>query len=288
MEQNSLSSQKTDSMIAGQKSPSQTLSELSRQPGVDLGKAQAEQFKSFTELLSGKKAKTATSPRLAALQDLEPSKPATGMNSGTVSTLTPSTKSLPDTRVAFFPIMDVAQDSALAAGQAASQQPAQDVAQLAAFDTRQDTRQDFGKFLDPFDGPGRGDEPEEELFPKRKKKKEDNKKKKAGFVLEVKRGGKFLQVGEESDLATVAEKGVSFVQDTSARSFRIRTADGQQVRPAEFGSFLPADMFRASKTSRNIVVEKSRYAINTGGERSEITNVGIMASKRKANSLFGR
>jgi hypothetical protein len=133
----------------------------------------------------------------------------------------------------------------------------------------------FGGFLE-----------EEEQTPLKPKK--DTKKKKKGFILEVKKAGKFTQLGDEMDLAGVTSKGVSFIQDTSAASFRIKTSDGQAVRPNEYASFLPSDLFRASKSDRNVVVEKNKYRINTGGERSEITNVGIMASKRKANSLFGR
>ena len=111
----------------------------------------------------------------------------------------------------------------------------------------------------------------------------DRIKTKSNYEVLIKRRGVFRKVGSFGSLkkaVTIGKRGVDF---SSSASFKIK---GPQVNRVD--SFL-GKKFRRSKKDSNIIVEKRRFRISTGGEKREITSIGLMtlrSSKKKKKNLF--
>lgn len=96
------------------------------------------------------------------------------------------------------------------------------------------------------------------------------------FDVEVRRGGVFkrfsLQGLRLEQAATLAQQAV---ETTAARSFRIFEAGTEKPIAGEalgkFEKLLRPGRFRRSKKDKDVFVEKSKFAINTAGEKIEIS-----------------
>lgn len=82
------------------------------------------------------------------------------------------------------------------------------------------------------------------------------------FGVEIRRKGKFFNVGTSKTLGGALELGRSKVSKTLARSFRLTGGSGK-------GLALPQG-FRKAKKEKNVFVEKSQFALSTSGEKLEI------------------
>lgn len=102
-----------------------------------------------------------------------------------------------------------------------------------------------------------------------------NRKRRRGlFVAQVRKGGRFVDVarGGLDEVFSVASEKVA---SSSARSLRVLS--GNQVVSVDR---LPSSSrFRRSKREGGVLVEKSRFAINTPGELTEISKKGQQSLK---------
>lgn len=93
------------------------------------------------------------------------------------------------------------------------------------------------------------------------------------FGVQVRRGGVFRNVGTTRTLQGALNLGRSKASTTLARSFRLT---GGSVK----GLGLPAG-FRRSKREKNVFVEKSKFALNTGSELNEIAGFNRSKPRRR-------
>jgi len=87
------------------------------------------------------------------------------------------------------------------------------------------------------------------------------------------------------ELGDAAQLGSRIARESSVRSFKVQPLDNSEFDSSRVDAFLPQGEFRKSKRDRNIFVEKSAAAINTLGERLEISARG-QAARRKSGSPF--
>lgn len=108
------------------------------------------------------------------------------------------------------------------------------------------------------------------------------------FTTFVRRRGKFQAVGSFPDIEQAISVGANIVQGTAAASFKVKGPAGQ-IQNA-FKSLNRA-VFRESKKDSGVVVERTKFRINTPGEFGEITLKGIAATRRKGKNplknIFG-
>lgn len=91
------------------------------------------------------------------------------------------------------------------------------------------------------------------------------------FTTQVLKKGKFITVGRASTKEGAFNIGSRAVGSTALRSFRVLKG----ATPINIGG----KKFRRSKSKPFTVVEKNKFAINTGGEFTEITGKGIKKKK---------
>jgi len=128
-----------------------------------------------------------------------------------------------------------------------------------------------------------------ELKNGRKQKKLSNK----GFIPQVKRFGKWVNVLSSPVERPVATAfGAKEAIGTPARSFRVKEVMSAPIKMASpklpFGW---KQQFRKSKSNLGVLVEKSKYAIDTSGEKRGITFKGLealtkMPKKKKGSKPF--
>lgn len=107
----------------------------------------------------------------------------------------------------------------------------------------------------------------------------------AGYQAQVRRKGKFITLNETPLTKKQAERLARTVTDkTSVRSYRIKKTDRPADKELRVLGRTQSKKFRPSKSNKNILVEKSKFAIDTRGEKTQITEQGLKALARK--SLF--
>ena len=100
-----------------------------------------------------------------------------------------------------------------------------------------------------------------------------------GFDVFVKTKGEFLKANPLSLSEEQAfNLGASRVAKTSSASFKVVPSGTEAI--GRFDLKVDKDQFRQSKRTPGVVVEKSRYRINTPGELREITFKGIATKRR--------
>ena len=111
-------------------------------------------------------------------------------------------------------------------------------------------------------------------------KDEGKKRGKTGFEVFVKMKGKFLKVSKapQSFLKSV-KLGEKVTDLTTARTYQVKNLKGQKVNVEGVlgGKFRPSK----SKKTRGVGVEKSKYAIDSFGEKQGITVKGWIANRNK-------
>lgn len=107
-------------------------------------------------------------------------------------------------------------------------------------------------------------------FPKIPDFKDDINRK---FNVEVRRKGKFFTFGRNLNLKDAVKLGENITGGTSARTFRL-VQGGNPVKLNNQFSISPKFY-----TKGNNIIERSKFAINTGGELQEITLVGLRSKK---------
>lgn len=116
---------------------------------------------------------------------------------------------------------------------------------------------------------------------------------KSGFDVLLKIKGKFKKIdlgGRSLERKAALALGASKVERSALRTFKLVPSKAPVERsPLAAGAFTPG-RFREPKgrsaKDRDIFVEKSKFAINTAGERIEITEKGINAKLRTSNKKF--
>ena len=104
-----------------------------------------------------------------------------------------------------------------------------------------------------------------------------------GFSALVKRRGKWTKIASGLGLREATLKAQRVVDTTPAASFKITQGD-KVVAPLG----LLKSRFRPSKVSKGVFVEKRQFRISTRGEKSGITEKGLLAlSKKGKKLLFG-
>lgn len=198
----------------------------------------------------------------------------------------------------------------LSSSQLSAQKPAQDLAQaqrqaqtpkslqlpatITATASATDTLTKQKQILDQVPRlvtPGRPRRPGTPLVPETPKifkplklKPDEDKKDLGDFRVQVKTKGRFKDVGVAETAAQAFEKGKDIAKSSAAASVRVRSPKGELVKPSAgvFGLF-----FRTGKKDKFTLVEKSKYRIDTPGERLEITAKGISTPKRKKKRRGG-
>lgn len=98
------------------------------------------------------------------------------------------------------------------------------------------------------------------------------------FSVDVRSKGKFSTVGEGLNLKDAIKLGKNLTGGSSARSFKIKTQAGKNLKGLNIGG----DYYKKG----DVYIEKSSSAINTGGELKQITFKGIATQKRKNLGVF--
>lgn len=112
------------------------------------------------------------------------------------------------------------------------------------------------------------------------KKSEDEEEDEELFTVQVKRKGKFEDIGQFSDIVTALKTGARNVKETASASFTIPEAQNLRSEAPKRLDFKKE--FRFSKLNQNVIVERRSERINTPGELGEITAKGIF----KKRSVF--
>ena len=104
-------------------------------------------------------------------------------------------------------------------------------------------------------------------------------KDKSIFNVFVKERGKFRLKSRALSQEDAFMTGANIVKRNSSASFKVV---GDDDKPIDYDGFISG--FRRSKKDRNVLVELSKFRINTLGELKQITMKGILASKNKRRS----
>lgn len=100
------------------------------------------------------------------------------------------------------------------------------------------------------------------------------------FSVDVRSKGKFSTVGEGLNLKDAVKLGQNITGSSSARSFKIKRKSGSN-KP-----LTGLDVGGRYYQKNGVFIEKSKYAINTGGELSQITFKGVNAQRKKGIGVF--
>lgn len=101
--------------------------------------------------------------------------------------------------------------------------------------------------------------------------------KRTGYGVSIRRRGVFQRVASGLSFEEASKRGAIITATTSAASFKL---EGPKTSGNKILQSLNKQ-FRTSKKDKNIIVEKSRYRIDTPGELGEITKKGQAASRSK-------
>jgi len=102
-----------------------------------------------------------------------------------------------------------------------------------------------------------------------------------GFHTELKVGGKFRRQTKQPLMRdTAAAFGAFLADESAARTYRVVPAKKAPIKksPREFGS--RQFKFYPKKNARDTFVERSSFAIDSPGEKRQITRKGLAALKR--------
>ena len=97
------------------------------------------------------------------------------------------------------------------------------------------------------------------------------------FTAEVRREGRFVEVGSFETPFAATRKAREVVSTSAAASLRVRGPFGFLTG----GVGLPSDQFRASEKEEGVFIEKKEKRIKSAGELREITFKGIAAQRAK-------
>jgi hypothetical protein len=111
-------------------------------------------------------------------------------------------------------------------------------------------------------------------FMMRPSNKEDRKNK-SPFTVKVRRRGVFQTIGTENDLSSAINKAEGIVQRTAAASFKLEQ-NNQPIKNIQVGK-----QFRPSKKESGVYIQQNKFRISSPGEKAEITNLGILATKKQ-------
>jgi len=111
------------------------------------------------------------------------------------------------------------------------------------------------------------------IFPKANQP--EKKKRQSGITVKVRRGGIFQNMGIEEDIPRARSKAENIVRGTAAASYKLERS-GRAIT-----DFNPGRAFNPSKKEPGVFIQKRSNRISSPGEKSEITNKGIIVSKYK-------
>jgi len=101
----------------------------------------------------------------------------------------------------------------------------------------------------------------------------------AVFDALVKQDGRFVDIGDFDSKKAAFKAGSRVAENTAARSVKVQGPGGQAVDVDGVGA-----QFRESQSSNNVFVEKDEFAIDTEGEKQDITVKGLLASQNQPSN----
>lgn len=100
-----------------------------------------------------------------------------------------------------------------------------------------------------------------------------------GFISQVRKKGKFINLGTFKTSAEAFRRANIEVSNTASASLRVKElGTGRIVLPTG----LIGKQFRSSNKEAGVVIERRRFRIKSSGEKQEITYKGIMVQKNKS------
>ena len=112
------------------------------------------------------------------------------------------------------------------------------------------------------------------------------RKPRKGFLIEVRRKGKFLA---DKSIFETKEEALAYggfkVGQTAAATFKVKQVE-QEATKRYIGKLSLDRFYGKQERGEQLYIQKSKYRISSLGEKKEITEKGIQASKAKRRTLF--
>ena len=110
---------------------------------------------------------------------------------------------------------------------------------------------------------------------------------KQGYDVLIREKGKFFKANKQTLPKNRAHRfATDVVNNSSAASYKIVKSGTTAAKDVKKAKLL--NLFRKSKRSKNVRVEKRKYRINTPGEKKQITAKGLLAKRRRKTKTRGK